>query len=145
MCGKYGLNGCLTQDLLDGRIRPMPKKPKNGTSPKVNKSAWIRSQPGTLSAAEVVSKAKQAGIKLSVAQVYTTRSEAKRKGPRAVTAAAPAAAGPGRPKTKLETAAGKDLRHEFVSIAVRIGTDEAQRLLDRIVDVQTPMRGSSAY
>jgi hypothetical protein len=120
----------------------MPKTPKSSTTRKVNKSAWIRGQPGTLSAADVVSKAKDAGIKLTVAQVYTTRSEAKRKGSRPTTAAK---RGPGRPKGKIETNGGKDLRHEFVSIAVRIGTDEAQRLLDRIVDVQTPMRGSAAH
>jgi len=35
-----------------------------------------------------------------------------------------------------------DLRHQFISIAVRIGTDEAQRLLDRLVDVETSMGGS---
>ena len=123
----------------------MPKKPKASITPKINKSAWIRGQPGTLSAADVVSKAKQAGIKLSVAQVYTTRSEAKRKGTRAAASgAAVAPRGVGRPKAKLDMAV-KDLRHEFVSIAVRIGTDEAQRLLDRIVDVQTPMRGSAAH
>jgi hypothetical protein len=121
----------------------MPKTPKSATTRKVNKSAWIRGQPGTLSAADVVSKAKDAGIKLTVAQVYTTRSEAKRKGLRP---SAAAKRGPGRPKGRIETNGGsKDLRHEFVSIAVRIGTDEAQRLLDRIVDVETPMRGSAAH
>jgi hypothetical protein len=121
----------------------MPKNSKASTTRKVNKSAWIRSQPSTLSAAEVVGKAKQAGIKLSVAQVYTTRSEAKRKG--GSTASSTATRAIGRPKLKIEVGGTKDLRHDFVSIAVRIGTDEAQRLLDRIVDVQTPMRGSAAH
>jgi hypothetical protein len=120
----------------------MPKSTKRSpTTRKINKSAWIREQPSTMPAADVVSKAKQAGIKLSIAQVYTTRSEAKRKGARL----APAAAAPRVQvkKGKLETVGSKELRSQFVSIAVRIGTDEAQRLLDRIVDVQTPMRGSA--
>lgn len=120
----------------------MPKTTKRSiTTRKVNKSAWIRSQPATMPAADVVSKAKEAGIKLSVAQVYTTRSEAKRKGARGSAAGARVQA----VKSKLEIPNARDLRHQFVSIAVRIGTDEAQRLLDRIVDVQTPMRGSAAF
>ena len=134
----------LTADLLDVRMPAMPKTTKRSiTTRKVNKSAWIRSQPSTMPAADVVTKAKEAGIKLSVAQVYTTRSEAKRKGVRPVAvASAPRAKAP---KGKLEITNNRDLRHQFVSIAVRIGTDEAQRLLDRIVDVQTPARGSAAF
>ena len=122
----------------------MPKTTKRSvTTRKINKSAWIRNQPNSMPAADVVSKAKEAGIKLSVAQVYTTRSEAKRKSrPEAAAAAAPRIH---TSKRKFEVPNAKDLRHQFVSIAVRIGTDEAQRLLDRIVDVQTPMRGSAAF
>lgn len=47
---------------------------------KVNKSAWIRALPRTMSAKDVVDKARAEGIKLSIAQVYTTRSAAKKKG-----------------------------------------------------------------
>ncbi|HKU44085.1 MAG TPA: hypothetical protein VJR89_38255 [Polyangiales bacterium] len=45
----------------------------------VNKSAFVRSLPGSLSAAEVISRAKDKGIKLSAAQVYTIRANARRK------------------------------------------------------------------
>ncbi len=45
----------------------------------VNKSAFVRSLPGTLSAAEVISRARSKGIKLSAAQVYTIRANARRK------------------------------------------------------------------
>lgn len=41
---------------------------------KLNKSAWIREQPKSLSAKEVVDAAKKAGITLTDAQVYTARS-----------------------------------------------------------------------
>ncbi|HKP55477.1 MAG TPA: hypothetical protein VJV78_02080 [Polyangiales bacterium] len=80
----------------------MPKsKISHGESKRVNKSAWIRSQPTTLSAKEVVAKAKSEDIKLSVAQVYTARSTAKqtpqgasqavrgRRSPRSATRPAP--------------------------------------------------------
>jgi hypothetical protein len=132
----------------------MPKtSKKSSASPKaarVNKSAWIRSQAPTVSAKDVVTKAKAQGIKLSLAQVYTARSNAKRQGGslkavpssagRAAAAVAPRR-GPGRP---AGTPSDRDLRHQFVAIAVRIGTDEAQRLLDRLVDVQTPTQGAAA-
>jgi hypothetical protein len=44
---------------------------------KVNKSAWIRSQPASMKAKAVLAKATKSGIKLSLAQVYTARSTAK--------------------------------------------------------------------
>jgi hypothetical protein len=106
---------------------------KKTSSKPVNKSAWIRSQPEKLAAKDVVKKAKTKGIKLSVAQVYTARSTAKKtstpkRGPHKA------------PKPAAAAVSGmQDLRHEFIAIAVRLGTDEAQRLLDRLVDVQTPM------
>ena len=106
---------------------------------RVNKSAWIRSQPPTLSAKDVVEKAKGEGITLSLAQVYTARSTAKRQGVgRRGAAPAVAKRGPGRPKGGAggSTISG-DLRRQFVTLAVRIGTDEAQRLLDRVIDVET--------
>jgi hypothetical protein len=124
----------------------MPKTSKKSAAktkgPRVNKSAWIRGQAPNLSAKEVVEKAKGEGIKLSLAQVYTARSTAKRHGGDSKRGPGPAAGavkrGPGRPK--LLGASNGDLRRQFVALAVRIGTDEAQRLLDRVVDVQTPSR-----
>jgi hypothetical protein len=123
----------------------MPKTSKKSAAkskgPRVNKSAWIRDQAPNLSAKEVVEKAKGEGIKLSLAQVYTARSTAKRHGEPKRGPGAPAGAvkrGPGRPK--LIGPSNGDLRRQFVALAVRIGTDEAQRLLDRVVDVQTPSR-----
>lgn len=111
---------------------------------RVNKSAWIRSQPPSLSAKEVVEKAKGEGITLSLAQVYTARSTAKRQGVGrrgagggGTVAAAIGKRGPGRPKGSGTSAISGDLRRQFVTLAVRIGTDEAQRLLDRVIDVET--------
>ena len=117
------------------------KSASKAKAPRVNKSAWIRSQPPALSAKEVVEKAKGEGIVLSLAQVYTARSTAKRQGEpkRGAAAAVAGRRGPGRPKGAgaPTSAVSGDLRRQFVQIAVRIGTDEAQRLLDRVVDVET--------
>lgn len=114
----------------------MPKTTKaaaKSKTRKVNKSAWIRSQPESLSAKDVLNKAKGEGIQLSIAQVYTARSTAKKQPAQA----APAKRGPGRPKGSPQKAAvSGDLRRQFMVLAVRLGSDEAKRLLDRIVDVQ---------
>lgn len=61
----------------------MPAKPapnKGGRPPAggVNKSQFIRDQDPSLSAKEVVAKAKAAGFELSEGMVYTTRSQAKK-------------------------------------------------------------------
>jgi hypothetical protein len=118
----------------------MPKAKKKSSSkngsPRVNKSAWIRSQPSSLSAKEVVEKAEAEGIALSLAQVYTARSTAKKPGAGSGRRGE-GRRGPGRPKSSTNSANSSDLRKQFVQLAVRVGTDEAQRLLDRIVDVQS--------
>ena len=46
----------------------------------VNKSEFVRSLPSNLSAAEVMSRGKAKGIRLSAAQIYTIRANARRKG-----------------------------------------------------------------
>jgi len=65
------------------------KKPSSKKS--VSKSAFVRSLPATISGAEAVKKAKEAGLTISLNYVYSIRARSKSK---------PAAAkrGPGRPK-----------------------------------------------
>jgi len=114
------------------------KKTKTKTSSgRVNKSAWIRAQPASLSAKEVVDTAKDEGISISLAQVYTARSTAKRRPDTNVrTKEVSAKRKPGRPKAVESRAVSGDVRRQFMLLAVRLGSDEAQRLLDRIADVQ---------
>jgi hypothetical protein len=124
----------------------MPKTSKKTSArtkgPRVNKSAWIRNQAPSLSAKEVVEKAKAEGITLSLAQVYTARSTAKRQGEpaRGSVGGGLIKRGPGRPKSSGSIAISGDLQRQFLAIAVRIGTDEAQRLLDRVVEGQAQNR-----
>src|SRR6185436_12046667 len=59
------------------KTRPVSAAP--ATKVKVNKSAWIRSQPASMTANEVVAKAKGRGIKLSPAFVYVVRANSKSK------------------------------------------------------------------
>ena len=129
-------------------ICAVPKTKKKSTaksSPRLNKSEWIRSQPPSTPAKDIVSKAKAEGIKLSLAQVYTARSAAKKKAGRIGKPGRPKGSGAGGATVKAALAIklkpSDDLRGQFVKIAMRIGTDEAERLLQRIIDVQTPTRG----
>lgn len=106
----------------------MARKSKNLTTGtgRMNKSAWIRSQPAALTARDVVDKAKGEGIALSLAQVYMARSTAKRAGSTRV-------ASPPPPHERSLKRGKGDLRHQFVVLAMRLGTDEAQRVLDKLV------------
>ena len=126
-----------------GAVPKTKKKSTTKSSPRLNKSEWIRNQPATTPAKDIVAKAKGEGIKLSLAQVYTARSAAKKKAGRIGKPGRPKGSGAGSSikaalTTKLKPS--DDLRTQFVKIAMRIGTDEAQVLLDRIIDVQTPSR-----
>ncbi len=54
---------------------PRPKK----SSKPVNKTAWVRSLPESMSAREVSEKAKAQGMAITPGYVYEIRSSAKRK------------------------------------------------------------------
>ena len=53
---------------------------KKSSKVRVNKSAWIRSQPSDKPASELVLAAKKAGISISAGLVYAIRSADKGKG-----------------------------------------------------------------
>jgi hypothetical protein len=107
----------------------MPRK-KKSHKPKVNKSAFVRDLPATLSAAEVVQKAKGAGITITDKHVYVIRSKAK------VAKAGRSASRRGRPpkvttaKTKsLATGRASSLAVQFVDAALDLGLARAEGLL----------------
>jgi len=89
----------------------------------VNKSAFVRSLPVTLSAAEVIQEGKSKGIKLTAAQVYTIRANARRKsafGP-ALSNGAETGSVRGHSRTAKEA--------DFVSTALDLGLARAEALL----------------
>ena len=96
--------------------------------PTINKSAWIRSQPESMSAKEVMEKAKAEGIKISLAQVYTARSNAKKAGQRAGSKPrAPAAAGAG-----ARARSARDDELEFRRLVLSIGLARAETYLNEL-------------
>ena len=87
-----------------------------------SKAAFVRSLPRTMSAKEVIAKAKAAGLKLSPAYIYVIRS--KTSGP----AKGPKAAGGGKPGPKPKN--GKGLESQFIGLALDIGFGRALELLN---------------
>jgi pyruvate/2-oxoglutarate dehydrogenase complex dihydrolipoamide acyltransferase (E2) component len=67
-----------TAKPADAKSKPAASPPSKSNAP--SKSDFIREQPATLSAAEVVAKAKAAGIRLDSFLVYKVRSRASAKG-----------------------------------------------------------------
>lgn len=111
-----------------GKPGRKPSTAAVATSEKINKSAWIRQQPATLSAKEVVEKAQTAGIEISLAQVYTARSTAG--APKSKPGRKPAAAA--RVAAPAARSNNNELRAELARLAVILGTDESRLVIDRV-------------
>ena len=97
----------------------------------INKSAFVRSLPGALSAAEVIEKGKAKGIKLSAAQVYTIRANARRTGPDTESARTPRGSGGGA-REAVRTGRGRSSEGkeaEFVEAALDLGLARAEALI----------------
>jgi len=100
---------------------------RRARSRKVNKSAWIRALPRTMPAKDVVEKAKGEGITLSIAQVYTTRSAAKK-----VRGRGRPARGPRGPRGQLRVARGGDDLLTFKRLVLSIGLPRAEAYLQEL-------------
>ena len=86
-----------------------------------SKAAFVRSLPRTMSAKEVIAKAKAVGLKLSPAYIYVIRSKS---GPSS--AKGPKSGGKPGPKPKN----GRGLEHQFIDLALDLGFGRAQELLN---------------
>ena len=98
----------------------------------VNKSAFVRSLPASLSAAEVISRAKVKGIKLSAAQVYTIRANARRKD----VSILPRLRGelPGAAASPRGRRGGADSESAFLLMALELGLMRAEGILGSLRD-----------
>jgi hypothetical protein len=101
----------------------MPKTKSKTT----NKSAFVRSLPGDMSAKDVVSKAKAQGITLTENYVYTIRSAAKTKAKKGGTGR-----GPGRPKGSRAGGSSSGSEQGFIEHALDIGLGNAEKLLAKL-------------
>jgi|SRR5882672_5547445 len=115
----------------------MPDKKPSAKPAKVNKSAWIRAQPASMKATEVVAAAKTKGIKLSVGQVYVARSSAKK---------ATGKRGPGRPRKNAAPAVAASASTAGVegllrAAAAEIGLSRAMTILSEQRDAVRKVLG----
>jgi hypothetical protein len=96
-------------------------------SSSINKSAFVRSLPGSMSAAEVIEKGKAKGIKLSAAQVYTIRANARRKRPDKEPIELPAKLTALGRKRSGKSSESKEA--EFIATALDLGLARAEALI----------------
>jgi hypothetical protein len=99
----------------------MPKKPAAKAVP--NKSEFVRNQPEGLSAADIMAKAKAAGITLTPAHIYTIRAAAKRRN---------GAAAPRGRRPSGGASAGGGPERQFIALALDIGLGRAEALLAQL-------------
>jgi hypothetical protein len=98
-----------------GKGRPGPK-PQDG---KPTASDFIRRQPLTMKANDVVAAGKKRGVKFTLNLVYGVRSAAKKNGG--------TGRGKGKPGRKLGSAAAEE---QFKDLLPKIGLDRARALID---------------
>jgi hypothetical protein len=81
---------------------------KRPTKKRMNKTAFVRSLPSSMPGAEVVKRAKEAGLKISIGYVYSIRAKTHAKGRSSApaSAASPAKRGPGRPRKSSSSTDG---------------------------------------
>jgi hypothetical protein len=91
------------------------------TATKQSKAAFVRSLPGTMSAKEVIEKAKAAGHKLTPAYVYVIRSKGSSKG------RAKPGPKPGRGRSGSN---GGSAERALIDAALELGFSRARQVLD---------------
>jgi hypothetical protein len=111
----------------------MPNKKKSASTPakKVTKSAYVRALPSTLSAKEVVAKAKKDGINISIVHVYKVRSAAKLTKGKAVRP------GPAAPSRRGPPAA----RDAEATVRILIGEVGLARARKVFAEIEAAFRG----
>jgi hypothetical protein len=107
--------------------RPATASSKTRRAANINKSAFVRSLPASLSAAAVIDRGKAKGIRLSAAQVYTIRANARRKGDDDVKVPSG-----GRSKLRRSGRASEAKEAEFIATALDLGLARAEALIDAL-------------
>ena len=94
---------------------------------KISKTAFILNLPETLSAEEVVKKAKSAGIKVNDKYVYNVRSQARNKAKaKKKVKVKKSKVKNGKPKIRADVGGSEET---FVNMALEIGLSRAENLL----------------
>jgi hypothetical protein len=118
-------------NLSSGARPGLANSSRKRSSSGINKSAFVRSLPGSMSAAEVIEKGKAKGIKLSAAQVYTIRANARRKRPDKVAGTLSASKSGSVGQRKRGRNSGSK-EAEFIATALDLGLARAEALITKL-------------
>jgi hypothetical protein len=102
------------------------------SSPHRNKSDFIRAQPTTMSAAEVIAKGKAEGIQIGNSLVYMVRSRSTRKAKRAATKTTAAPSKPARSKAAFVRAHRDLSTKDLVGKALFDGIDRTENYVYKV-------------
>lgn len=106
------------------------KKSAKKTSGKFGaKADFIRSQPESMSAKEIVDAAAKQGIKISVNHVYNLRTSAAKKSDGPTNSIAAPKRGPGRPRA---TSGGGNVEHQLRAAIAEVGLQRAREIFDAV-------------
>jgi hypothetical protein len=96
------------------------------------KAEFIRDQPESMSAKEIVEAAAKQGIKISVNHVYNLRTAAAKKGEggKGSGFAAPAKRGVGRPRANA--AGGTDVERQLRAAIAEVGLQRAREIFEAV-------------
>jgi hypothetical protein len=106
------------------------KKSAKKTSGKFGaKADFIRNQPESMSAKDIVEAAAKQGIKISVNHVYNLRTAAAKKGDTSVASLAAPKRGPGRPRA---TVSGSNVEQQLRAAIAEVGLQRAREIFDAV-------------
>jgi hypothetical protein len=94
------------------------------------KAEFIRSQPESMSAKEIVDAAAKQGIKISVNHVYNLRTAAAKKSGSPLPAVGPAKRGPGRPRANV--GGSSSVEQQLRAAIAEVGLQRAREIFDAV-------------
>jgi hypothetical protein len=104
------------------------KSPKKTSDKFGAKADFIRNQPESMSAKEIVDAAAKQGIKISVNHVYNLRTSAAKKSDAPMSSLAPKR-GPGRPRASVS---GSNVEHQLRAAIAEVGLQRAREIFDAV-------------
>jgi DNA-binding transcriptional MocR family regulator len=110
------------------------KAPRRGGRPISSKRTFVLSLPASLSAAEVIKRAKAEGMNLTTNYVYKIRSRGAAANEAAMSVASPSARGRGRVVSDIARSVNGSNNHDehFVALVLDVGLARAAALLERV-------------
>jgi hypothetical protein len=109
------------------------KKTGKKTSGKFGaKADFIRNQPESMSAKDIVDAAAKQGLKISVNHVYNLRTAAAKKSDEPMSVAAAPKRGPGRPRAAAPSGSSSNVEQQLRAAIAEVGLQRAREIFDAV-------------